>query len=191
MDVIQFYAVIGRDLDLPVWATEQNHTHLAAPDRHEWSHALNNASCLHDILVQGGVSLSLYFSYAMSSSGGLALYIPETKSWAPAYSMLKNFYNHIPPGSQRILSTPTADSGLRSVAFRLPDRSTIALVLINEWKASRTVTVSLGNGSPAIRQVFLSDRTRHHSLVPFHQISPVGTGLTLPPESVSTLLLTQ
>ncbi|MGB6122308.1 MAG: glycoside hydrolase family 30 beta sandwich domain-containing protein, partial [Bacteroidota bacterium] len=192
LDVIRFFAETGRRLDLPVWAMEQSHTHLAVPDRHEWSHALANAVCLHDILVYGDVSLSLYWSYAMSSSGGLGLYIPERKEWAPAYDMLKHFQNHLPRGSQRIACEPdSTETGIRSVAFLLPDRSTITLVLINTAEVSRRVSLNLKGGSVTIQQIFQSDRTRRHEPLPVGPINEDGTSLTLPPGSVSTVRLKQ
>jgi len=192
MEVIQFYAATGRRLDLPVWATEQSHTHLAVPDRHQWSHALQNAVCLHDILVYGEVSLSLYWSYAMSSSGGLGLYIPERNAWAPSYEMLKHFQNHVPPGSQRIGCSPdSTENGIRTVAFLLPDRSTIVLVLINSAGEPRAVDLNVRGGAVAIQQIFLSDRRRRHEPFPTGPIMETGTRLTLPPESVSTVLLKQ
>ncbi len=192
LDVVRFFAEIGGRLDLPVWAMEQSHTHLAVPDRFEWSHALSNAVCLHDILVYGNVSLSLYWSYAMSSSGGLGLYIPEQKEWAPAYHMLKQFQNHVPGGSQRIQSEPdSTETGIRSVAFLLPDRSTIVLVLINTADAPRGVSLNLKGGSVAIQQIFQSDRTRRHAILPVGAISEDGRSLTLPPGSVSTVRLKQ
>jgi O-glycosyl hydrolase len=192
LDVIRFFAEMGGRLDLPVWAMEQSHSHLAVPDRFEWSHALKNAICLHDILVYGNVSLSLYWSYAMSSSGGLGLYIPERKEWAPAYDMLKHFQNHIPEGSQRIHTEPdSTENGLRTVAFLLPDRSTIALVLINTAEAPRGVSLNLKGRPVAIQQIFLSDRTKRHAPLPVDAISEDGAGLTLPPGSVSTVRLKQ
>jgi hypothetical protein len=128
----------------------------------------------------------------MSSSGGLGLYIPERKEWAPAYDMLKHFQNHIPEGSQRIHTEPdSTENGLRTVAFLLPDRSTIALVLINTAEAPRGVSLNLKGRPVAIQQIFLSDRTKRHAPLPVDAISEDGAGLTLPPGSVSTVRLKQ
>jgi O-glycosyl hydrolase len=191
-EVIRFFGETGARMDLPVWAMEQSHTHLAVPDRHEWSHALQNAICLHDILVYGNISLSLYWSYAMSSSGGLGLYIPERKSWAPAYDMLKHFQNHVPAGSQRIAVQPDAtESGLRAVAFLLPDRSTISMVLINTAAVARNVRLSLRGGSVSAGQVYLSDRTRRHTPLTAGAVGVDRASLTLPPESIVTVRLKQ
>jgi O-glycosyl hydrolase len=192
LDVVRFFAETGDRLDLPVWAMEQSHTHVAVPDRFEWSHALSNAVCLHDVLVYGNVSLSLYWSYAMSSSGGLGLYIPEQKAWAPAHDMLKHFQNHVPGGSQRIHAEPeSTENGLRTVAFLLPDRSTIVLVLINTAGIAREVRLDLRGGSVAAEQIFLSDKTRRHAPLSSGAISKDGASLTLPPESVTTVRLKQ
>ena len=95
--VLREYAAIAAENGLPVWVTEQNDTHKGMPDRFEWSHALRNALCLHDILVEGRASLSFHFSYAMSGSKGLVLYQPDKQEWARACDVLRQFHNHIPP----------------------------------------------------------------------------------------------
>ena len=77
--MIEFFRELGERHHLPVWATEQNDTHLGVSDRHEWSHGLKNAICLHDILVYGNVSLSVYFSFAMAKQPGfIALFAGKT-----------------------------------------------------------------------------------------------------------------
>lgn len=182
MDVIRFFAELGHRLDRPVWVTEQSHTHLGVENRFEWSHAMSNAACLHDILVDGNASLSLYWSYAMSSSRGLGLYIPEAKAWAPAYDMLKHFYNFVPPGSQRIdVSPPRTDRGLRAVGFILPDGENVTIVLINESATPQDVLLTSGSEGMRVTKIHISsDEMR------FHNETSNGV-ITLPAESVTTV----
>lgn len=143
MPIIRYYAELADRHGLPVWVTEQNHTHQAAPDRHEWSHAMKNALCLWDVLVPGKATLSLYFSYAMANSGGLGLYLPEKREWAPAYHMLRHFYNEVPPGSMVMESVlKETDPSLRSVAFLHPEGASGRLVLIHTGAEDRRIELA-------------------------------------------------
>jgi len=189
-ETIASFAALGRRYRLPVWVTEQNDTHLAAPDRHLWSHALKNAICLQELLVEGDVSLSLHFSYVMSSSGGLAIYLPEEARWSPTYTMLKHFQNHIPPGSVRIETRPTRTSdGILSSAFRHPDRERIVCILVNPGTTNSPVRLESSESALRITEVRVSGATST-----YREMAVTGVGdlsLVLPPESVVTVVLIQ
>ncbi len=201
-DVMRALGALGRDAGIEVWAMEQSHTHLAAFDRFEWSHALSNAACLFDVLVHTNATLSLYWSLAMSSSGGLGLYVPEKQTWAPAYDMLKHFYNFIPPGSVRIDAALAHSIGadqsassqwldeaggqLLVVAFKRPDDAVVA-VLINTTGSDRRVTV---NGNWTDVDAYVSDPIWQGFEGEVNQArgAPV---LKLPARSLVTLTLTK
>jgi len=186
LPVVEAFGDLGERLQLPVWAMEQNDTHLAAPDRHEWSHALKNAICLHDILAYGNVSLSIHFSYAMANSGGLAIYLPETDTFTPTYHLLRHFYNHIPAGAVRIAATPdsTAD-GLRAVAFQQPEGGPLTAVLINAADTPQSVALTVGGETVSLEAIYLSDPQRRYE----PNVPAEDAALTLPPRSVLTAIL--
>lgn len=185
-EIIEYFGALGERLGLPVWALEQNDTHEAAPDRHEWSHALKNAICLHDILAYGNVSLSVHFSYAMANSGGLAVYLPETDTFTPTYHVLRHFYNHIPPGAVRIAATPEATpDGLRAVAFQQSEGGPLTAVLINEADAAQSVILAIQDESASVDAIYLSDAERNYEPVSPRDADP----LSLPPHSVVTVTL--
>jgi len=181
-DVIRYFGDLGELLALPVWVTEQSHTHLAVEDRFQWSHAMSNADCLHDVLVYSNASLSLYWSYAMSSSRGLGLYVPETKTWAPAYDMLKHFYNFVPPGSKRVEAVPIeTDGGVKTVAFLKPDNRSVALIIIQDGFTPREVAVSVTDPQFRIQRVVTStDASRLLE-------TAADSVLTLLPQSITTI----
>ncbi len=180
-EVLRYFGDLGALLGLPVWVTEQNHAGLAVENRFEWSHAVNNAACLHDVLVRSNASLSLYWSYAMSSSRGLGLYVPETKTWAPAYDMLKHFYNFVPPGSKRIESVPIeAEGGLRTVAFIRPDSLSAALIIINEGSEPLKARVAAADAEFLMTRVVTSTAASHLAE------TAVDSVLTLAPMSITT-----
>lgn len=188
--VIEFFRELGERHHLPVWATEQNDTHLGVSDRHEWSHGLKNAICLHDILVYGNVSLSVYFSFAMANSQGLSLYLPEKRDWAPAYDMLKHFYNFAPPGSVRIDSKPDASGdGLRTLAFAQPGNRQIAAILINSAQEERRIALRLNGQRKSIHAAFISDANARFDAFAVAEISNDMPTFALPPESVATVVL--
>ena len=83
----------------------------------------------------------------MASSGGLGLYIPEEQKWAPAYEMLKHFYNDIPLGSTRVLAQAGADPEVKPLAFMRPDGETMAVVLVNSGGSALEVDFLLTGGS--------------------------------------------
>jgi len=185
-DVVDYFGKLGRTLNLPVWVTEQSHTHLAVEDRFEWSHALKNAVCLHDVLVDGNASISLYWSYAMSSSRGLGLYIPESKSWAPAYDMLKHFYNFIPTGSQRVRVGQPPDEDLRVSAYLAPVGTTNSVTLVIVHTGSSTVQVRPSvSGMDFIKDVTVSTAERRWYLEAAEQDGVI----TVSPESVVTVVI--
>jgi O-glycosyl hydrolase len=182
--VIKYFGEEAGRHGLPVWVTEQSHTHLAVDDRFNWSHALSNAVCLYDVLAGSNATLSLYWSLAMSSSGGLGLYIPEEKKWAPAYDMLKHFYNDVPVGSTRISAQTSGPEGLKTLAFKLPGSDTFSVILINSGSEIPEVTFMFAGGRLEIQRATVSEPldTRQDRM----PISPI----ILPPRSVSTIMLT-
>jgi len=183
LDHIASFAALATTFRLPVWVTEQNDTHLAAPDRHLWSHALKNAVCLQELLVVGRASLSVHFSFVMASSGGLGIYQPEHARWTPTYTMLKHFQNHIPPGSRRIATEPfLTPSGVLASAF-LRDDGRIVCLLVNPGSAPSTVHLKLPGERVALEQVRLSTAGRAYEHLEATQ------ALVLPPESVATAVL--
>jgi len=189
-ETIASFAALGRRYHLPVWVTEQNDTHLAAPDRHLWSHALKNAICLQELLVEGDVSLSLHFSFVMSSSGGLAIYLPEEARWSPTYTMLKHFQNHIPPGSVRIETRPKRTSdGILSSAFRHPDGERIVCLLVNPGGTSSPVRLESPEGALRFDEARVSSATSGYREMPVTDAG--GVSIVLPPESVVTIVLNQ
>lgn len=181
-DAVSYFGDVGELLGLPVWVTEQSYTHLAVDDRFKWSHAMNNAVCLHDVMVYGNASLSLYWSYAMASSRGLGLYVPETRTWAPAYDMLKHFYNFVPPGSRRIEAVPIeTDTGLRTVAFLRPDSDSVALIIIQDDSKPVEVAVSLTEPKFKVARVVTSTETSRLGE------AATDTVMALPPRSITTI----
>ncbi|MEZ4698604.1 MAG: glycoside hydrolase family 30 beta sandwich domain-containing protein [Rhodothermales bacterium] len=141
--VMSEFATLADRAGIPVWAMEMSHTHLAAADRFEWSHALANAICQYDALVYSNASLSVYWAFSFGTSRGLGIYVPEKKAWTPSYDMLKHFFNYVPVGSHRIdvslLTTAAAASDpwrddatahVKAVGFLRPDGS-VVLIAIN------------------------------------------------------------
>jgi O-glycosyl hydrolase len=184
-DVVRFFGQEADRLGLPVWVTEQSHTHLAVDDRFDWSHAMENAVCLHDVLVNSNATLSLYWSLAMSSSGGLGLYIPEEQRWAPAYDMLKHFYNDVPVGSVRILAQSSDRRRVKTTAFRRPDGGGIAVMIINEGVEPVDLSLMLSGARARIQQAIVSQvHDVRNDRLP-------SLPIVLPPRSVSTLMLSE
>jgi O-glycosyl hydrolase len=181
-NVIQYFSEAAAESDLPVWVTEHSHTHLAVDDRFNWSHALANAECLADVL-EGNATLILYWSLAMASSGGLGLYIPEEKKWAPAYYMLKHFYNDVPVGSVRMGAVSTGSENLRALAFRHPESDRSTVILINTGRevlnVSLMVAGSMFDFESGVVSQTLSLREDRLPELP----------IVIPPESVSSLVV--
>lgn len=146
---------------------------------------MNNAVCLYDVLVHGNVSLPVYFSFAMASSQGLALYLPEQQAWAPAYSMLKHFYNFAPPGSVRIhAETSTGEADLRALAFQQPGGDRVTVIAINSGETSRSFTVEIDGMAAALLEAVVSDQQQQ-----FASLSASGSAtFSLPAQSVATLV---
>jgi O-glycosyl hydrolase len=185
-DIVAFFAALGRVHHLSVWVTEQNDTHLASQDRHRWSHALKNAICLQELLVEGDVSLSLHFSYVMATSGGLGIYLPEEARWTPTYAMLQQFQNHIPPGSVRIETQPARTSdGVLSSAFLLEGGERIVCVLVNVHETSSPVHLETPSGRIELEEGWLSSASAAHQAIPASDLE--GDRLILPPQSVVTV----
>lgn len=181
-EVIAYFAEAARETGLPLWVTEQSHTHLALEDRFNWSHALANAECLADVL-EGNASLSLHWSLAMASSGGLGLYIPEEQKWTPAYDMLKHFYNDVPVGSVRFEALPTGSANLRALAFMHPDDERSTVVLINTGREVLNVSFMVAGGMFDFESAVVSQtlNLRETRLPKFP--------IVIPPESVSSLVV--
>ena len=185
--IVSFAGLAGR-WNLPVWVTEQNDTHLAAPDRHAWSHALKNAVCLQELLVEGNASLSIHFSYVMSSSGGLGIYLPEEARWTPTYTMLKHFQNQIPPGSVRIETRPFRTAGgILCSAFFSESRDRIVCLLVNPQSTPSSVSLQSQEGNLHFEVGRISSASRAYQEI--SAADEEGVSLRLPPESVVSLTL--
>ncbi|MFV1980320.1 MAG: glycoside hydrolase family 30 beta sandwich domain-containing protein [Rhodothermia bacterium] len=182
-DVIKYFGEEARRLGLPVWVTEQSHTAVAVEDRFNWSHALSNAESIYDVLVGSDATLSLYWSLAMSSSSGLGLYIPEDRKWAPAYDMLKHFFNDVPVGSIRILAQSDGPEGLKTVAFKLPDSEAVSVILINTGPEVLEVTFMFAGARAKIERATVSE-----PLDTLQDRLP-NMPIVIPPRSVSTIRL--
>lgn len=188
-DGLKAYRALGERFKLPVWVTEQQHMPGSPPDRFEWSHAMRNALCLHDILVDCDATLSLYWCYVASSSRLLGMYIPEKKEWSPTWSMLKHFHNEIPPGSVRVAVEPTrTPAGVRSVAFMLPAKNALALILINEGEQEQSVRLAVKGQAPKVLHVRKSDpKARYEDVTPSAGMATEPLTFRLPAQSITSV----
>jgi hypothetical protein len=188
-DGLKAYRELGERFGLPVWVTEQQDRPGSPPDRFEWSHAMRNALCLHDVLVHSDATLSLYWCYVASSSRLLVLYIPEKKEWAPTWYMLKHFFNEIPPGSIRITAEPSwTPTGVRSVAFLLLDQHTLALILINEDEQEQSIRVAVKGQAPKVLHVRRSDlKARYEDVTPPTRMATEPLTVRLPAQSITSV----
>ena len=186
---MQGFRDLGKRLGLPVWVTEQNYTSGAPGDRFKWSHAMKNAVCLHDLLVEGDAALSLHWSYVASGSKGLVMYQPEKKAWPPTYHMLKHFYNTIPPGSVRVGVTPAKENRVSAVAFLLPDKRNLSVVFINEQGSRRSVDLRFKGFTAGSAVVHESDTKRRFERAGEVKITDGGATVALSPLSVTSVQL--
>ena len=182
---------LARKVGLPVWVTEQNYTPVAPGDRFEWSHAMKNAVAIHDLLVESEMALCAHFCYVASSENGLVVYNPKSKKWGRMYDVLKQFHKHVPPGSVRVDAKPKRTAnGVRTVAFRLPEKKGLTAVVVNASSKPQTVRVAVKGGAAAIESMRRSSKSAFYEAVDL----PVAPGedrpgLELAPRSVTSLTL--
>jgi O-glycosyl hydrolase len=184
---LQKFRNLARSLKRPVWVTEQQDVSHAAKDRFDWSHAFDNAVCIHDLLVYGDMSLSLFWSYVARTSGGLVMYMPEKKKWSPTYHMLKHFYNTVPPGSVRVSADPATEGRVRSVAFLLADKRLLTVVLINGRKRATTVDLMFRGITPGTFVSRESNATKRFEQTDNVSLDGTGMTVTLSPLSVTSI----
>jgi O-glycosyl hydrolase len=182
-DVMRYFGEEAKRHGLPVWVTEQSHTHLAVDDRFNWSHAMSNAVGLYDVLTLSDATLSLYWSLAMSSSGGLGLYIPESQTWAPAYEMLKHFYNDVPVGSVRISTQSNGPETVKALAFKRAASDELAVIIVNDGPEVLNVDFLLSAGRAGIKTAVVSQPQE------YRETRLGNMPIVLPPRSVSTIVL--
>jgi O-glycosyl hydrolase len=185
---MQGFRDLGKRVGLPVWVTEQNYTSGAPGDRFEWSHAMKNAVCLYDLLVEGDAALSLHWSYVAQGSKGLVMYQPEKKAWPPTYDMLKHFYNTIPPGSVRVAVMPGKQNKVSAMAFLLPDKRNLSVVFVNE-RGNRSVDLVIEGFKPKAAVARTSDATRRFEPVESVDLKADRVTVRLPPVSVTSVQL--
>lgn len=186
---LQGFRDLARKLKLPVWVAEQQDVSHAAKDRFEWSHAYKNAVCIHDLLVHGDMSLSLFWSYVAGSSGGLVLYKPEKKAWSPTYYMLKHFYNTVPPGSVRVNVTPANRAGVRCVAFRHPDGKSLTAVFINGLKKEKELDIAFKGFTSATFTSRESNEKKRFEKADVMKRDGTKTTVALSPWSVTSIVM--
>ena len=185
LSVIRYFGELGEKLGLPVWVTEQNDTHLSASDRFDWSHGMKNAICLFDILVHGNASLSIHFSYAMPSSDGIGIYLPEKNEWSPTYSILKHFYNFLPPGAVRIRVEPASShDDLYTLAFKMPSIDRIIVIVINHSDREQLLRFKLKKMDAKIIRTVLSNEQEQFQDWPINDLK----NLSLSAQGLATMV---
>lgn len=157
--------------DKPVWQTEQSDIPST------WDGAMHTARGIQSALVHGNVSAWIWWSLMESDDGSeFGLWIDSTAG--PNFYAVAHFGRFVRPGAVRIEAT-SGNSNVRVAAFRTPGSET-AVVLINS--GSVNVNISL-TGAGTEFHGLRSSRDEQ-----FAALTSVGASLTLPSQSITTLV---
>lgn len=134
-NVFKELSEIGKNNNMPIWINEQNfqaNTNSIFSIEYALKNMLNLFRCIND----GRAELSLFFSYAWGSEGGVVLFDKGLKV-KPIYFELQKLYKNVPSGSI-VLST---QSDLPCIAFK--SQKGITLFIINDSKREKTVKITI------------------------------------------------
>jgi hypothetical protein len=106
----------------------------------------------------------------------------------PNYCALKQFANFIPPGAV-YLGSKSSDSAILTLAFKLPDGN-YSLILLNNDTNSQTVMLSVEGSAAASISQFIQTEDQSGNGSWYQMMTPNDMIVTLPVQSISSLVLT-
>ena len=167
------------------------------------SNMVESATLIHNVLTEGRASGYNHWSLIWPGPDGGLVQIEfpwnqaqwtnapagsPTQSrgyWlSPSYWAMKHFSYYITAGSRRIAAACN-DSNVKFSAYLTPDNLRVVAVLINRsTNSASTLDLNFGSFPFHSSSVYQTAGTNH-----FQALGPVGTEITLPPESLTTIVL--
>ncbi|MGA2070221.1 MAG: carbohydrate binding domain-containing protein [Sedimentisphaerales bacterium] len=156
----------------------------------DFNSAMNMALHIHNSLVYEGVCSYFYWDLFWGPGGGLVTlptYGGSGYTINPAYYIFKHYSKFTDPGWLRTEAS-TNSAALRISAFKSPDDSNMAIVIINTTDiCDINLALSLGNTSLTSSEIYRSISGSYWSYIGTFNPS---TPLLLPRKSITTIHLT-
>ena len=166
------------------------------------SNMIESATLIHNCLTEGQVSGYNHWSLIWPNTDGGLIQIefpwnqaqwtnapPGTPTQAkgywltPAYWAMKHFSYYVTPGSRRISATNN-DPNIKTSAYLTEDNLRLVAVFINRNLAATTMDLNFAAFPFANSGVYQTAGTNK-----FQSLGAAGSQLTLPPESLTTVVL--
>jgi glucuronoarabinoxylan endo-1,4-beta-xylanase len=157
--------------------------------------AFNTAWIIHNCLVNGDVSMYLYWDLIWGESGGLVtIEFPwDSNQWTTPngyilddkYYVLKQYAKFIKPGYTRVDASVNSDD-IKISAYISPDNQSISVVLLNTSSSSETVALDFNGFTASNSEIY---RTSEDEKAEFIGSLSGGNTVLLPAKSITTVIL--
>jgi glucuronoarabinoxylan endo-1,4-beta-xylanase len=187
-----FTAIAETLKDLPRFQTEFSPTGGADPN----DSGFEVAWLIHESLAVEGASAYLHWDLFWPSSGLVSVANPYDKSkWTnddgfalnPAYYSLRHYARYTNPGD-RVVQTTSNRALILATSILSADEQTLCIVLLNRANDKQSFTLDLGDFEP--KQSLRVETTHEASWQTKKSIEGAKSDLTLPPRSITTLVVT-
>lgn len=157
--------------------------------------AFNTAWIIHNCLVNGDVSMYLYWDLIWGESGGLVtIEFPwDSNQWTTPngyilddkYYVLKQYAKFIKPRYTRVDASVNSDD-IKISAYISPDNQSISVVLLNTSSSSETVALDFNGFTASNSEIY---RTSEDEKAEFIGSLSGGNTVLLPAKSITTVIL--
>jgi O-glycosyl hydrolase len=146
--------------------------------------AFNLAMDIYSGLAFGNISAWVWWQGSQAKPDDYSLM--STSSTGKKYSVSKQYYRYIRPGSVRVKCT-TDDPDFFVTAFENIDKGTTTVVIINSGNTDKAVRLS-GNNLPSTYKIYRTNATNENCTFIQDVHTETGAGFPVPARTIVTLL---
>ena len=176
------YRVSNRSKPRPFWMTETSGYGLG------YGGAFELAKAMYVALKFGKVSAWVWWSISENKSEETEYGLMTNQTIQPKrYYASKNFYRYVRPEAVSVGAVCSTDVDVLPLAFQHDANKTLTVVLINQSKSDKTITLDLKDPSVSPKKYARYRTSLSENCVKIDSLSSTAT-ITLPKESITTLI---